>query len=284
MFKKKTAKYSFVLLAALLLCAGAGEGCQAESPDWVNVEDGVESVVLTLPVSSNSTAVESTPAEVAILRLDPNVVDFELLMASELGQARTLSEWARQYDLIAAINASMYLPDGLTSTGYMRRDGHANNDRVVNGFGAFFVAMPDTADLPSAAVLDRNLDDWEGLLSHYRIVIQNFRMMDSEGQPLWNGTTRPFSIAAVGQDAGGKILFFHSSQPLTVNAFVQGLLALPLDIKRLMYVEGGYQAAMLVNSPGQTEIWTGKYSPLLQVSALQPLPNVIGVKRKNVAE
>ena len=37
---------------------------------------------------------------------------------------------------MAAINASMYLPDGVTSTGYMRQDDYINNKRLVRRFGA----------------------------------------------------------------------------------------------------------------------------------------------------
>lgn len=269
-------KYAFICLLALFAWGMGGGSCMAGSLEWSKLEAGIESYSFALNLDSR--AKENDTVSVVVLRFDPKLVDFELLMASEQGQARTLDDWAQKYGLLAAINASMYLPDGLTSTGYMRRDMHANNSRVGTAFGAFFVAGPDNEALPPAAVLDRNYDDWENLLPHYKIVIQNFRMITPEGKPLWNGDRRPFSIAAVGQDTEGRILFLHCGQPVMVNDFVEGALAQPLGLERLMYVEGGYQAAMLVNTVAWKQIWTGRYSPLLQIGGLALLPNVLGVK------
>ena len=261
------------LIASGVFAWAAGEG-------WQTLEQGVEKASFVFPSFSNSTGAPSAPASLAALRLDPYKVDFDLLMASEQGKARTLLDWSGEYGLIAAINASMYLPDKITSTGYMRRNEHANNSRIVNSFGAFFVAGPDNESLPPAAVLDRKQDDWESLISHYKIVVQNFRMMTPEGVPLWGETTRMFSIAAVAQDNKGNILFLHTAQPMTVNEFVNGVMSLDLNIDRLMYVEGGHQAAMLVNAGGFSQTWTGRLSFFIQDGTLVSLPNVLGVKRR----
>lgn len=273
------AKYFCALGAGLLLYGLSALGGAADTLNWTMLEPGMEICSFTLS-SLSYRGSEINQSDVVALRFNPAKVDFELLMASEHGKARTLDDWSRQYDLLAAINASMYLPDGRTSTGYMRRAAHANNSRVVNAFGAFFVARPDSSALPRAAVLDRYRDDWEEMLPHYQIVVQNYRLMTPEGAPLWNGSNGPFSIAAVGQDVNGNILFLHSAQPVTVKTFVEGVLAAPLGIERLMYVEGGYQAAMLMNTASGKEVWTGKYSPLLQLGGLSLLPNVLGVKRR----
>ncbi|MBQ4132443.1 MAG: phosphodiester glycosidase family protein [Desulfovibrionaceae bacterium] len=272
-------KYICTFLFAFLFTGLSTFPCAARTLLWSSLEPGIESCESVLPLGSYR-GKETSVVSVVMLRLNPTMVDFELLMASEQGEARTLEDWASKHELLAAINASMYLPDGLTSTGYMRRDLHANNSRVVNSFGAFFVAMPDSAVLPRAAVLDRQQDNWKELLPHYKIVIQNFRMLSPEGAPLWNSVDRPFSISAVGEDVNGNILFIHSSRPVAVKDFVKGLLTMPLGIKRLMYVEGGHQAAMLVNTPAQKRVWTGKYSPLLQIGGMALLPNVLGVTRK----
>lgn len=251
----------------------------ANEPVWQILEEGLESTSISLVASTNSTV----PVKAAVLRIEPDKFDFELLMASEYDKTLTLTQWAKEHGLIAAINASMYLPDGKTSTGYMRRDKHANNDRVVANFGAFFVAMPLDNTLPAAAVLDRNVDSWEDELDQYKIVVQNYRMMSPEGKPLWNETEKPFSIAAIGQDKKGRILFLHASQPISVYSFVQQITTVPLEVVRLMYVEGGYQAAMMVDTPSLSTVWLGKYSPYLEGGALSLLPNVLGIKRKNTA-
>ena len=89
-----------------------------------------------------------------------------------------------------------------------------------------------------------------------------------------------FSIAAVAQDNKGNILFLHTAQPMTVNEFVNGVMSLGLNIDRLMYVEGGHQAAMLVNAGGFSQVWTGRLSVLVQDGNRVSLPNVLAVKRR----
>lgn len=97
----------------------------------------------------------------------------------------------------------MYLPDGVTSTGYLRTGETVNNGRVVSKFGAFFVAGPDSPDLPGADLLDRSTDDWENLLPHYTMVVQNYRMISSDRRLLWKPAARstpfpPWAVTARG--------------------------------------------------------------------------------------
>ena len=98
------------------------------------------------------------------LRIDPLYFNFTVETASSEKQSLPLEAWATRKGLIAATNASMYLPDGVTSTGYLRTGETVNNGRVVSKFGAFFVAGPDSPDFPGADLLDRSTDDWENLL------------------------------------------------------------------------------------------------------------------------
>ena len=259
----------------------AGSGCayaQTPETEWARRDEGVESARFALA----SAAGVAVPGTLQALRFDPEKVDFELLMASEKQMpAMSLKKWAEDYNLLAATNASMYLLDGLTSTGYMRKSAYTNNDRIVKNFSAFFVAKPKVEGLPRAAVLDRTVDNnWEELLPQYDIVVQNYRLMNAEGKPLWSEAAPPYSIAAVAQDKQGRILFLHVAQPLTAYAFAEALAALPLELSRLMYVEGGSQAAMLVNTAELSDVWQGRYGQFIEGGNASPLPNVLGVKKR----
>lgn len=254
----------------------AVEQIEFPEPQWEVLEEGLENTLVSVLPMQNATQ----PVSVNVLRIEPEKWDFELLTASEYGRSKSLGQWAKEHDLVVAINASMYLPDGKTSTGYMRQGEHINNGRIVTNFGAFFVAMPENSHLPQAAVLDRNDDSWQDELDQYHIVVQNYRLMTSQGKPLW-GPAPLNSLAAIGQDKFGRILFLHCGQPISAIAFVEGLTRMPLDLVRLMYVEGGHQAAMLVNTKLKNQVWTGKYAALLDSNAMPPLPNVIGVKHKS---
>lgn len=276
-----TRTYFFNIAYRAVIFLLAGSCCayaQTSETEWAQLDEGIESAKFSLVDAAG----ESVPGTLQVLRFDPEKVDFELLMASEKQvPAMSLRKWAETYGLVAATNASMYLPDGMTSTGYMRNGAYANNGRIVKNFSAFFVANPKTQGLPRAAVLDRTVDtNWEELLPQYDIVVQNYRLMNAEGKPLWDETAPPYSIAAVAQDKQGRILFLHVAQPLTAYAFAEALAALPLELSRLMYVEGGSQAAMLVNTAELSGVWQGRYGQFIEGGNSSPLPNVLGVKNR----
>ena len=166
-----------------------------------------------------------------------------------------LEAWATRKGLIAATNASMYLPDGVTSTGYLRTGETVNNGRVVSKFGAFFVAGPDSPDLPGADLLDRSTDDWENLLPHYSMVVQNYRMISADRRLLWKPGGPKHSISAVGRDGTGAILFILCREPITGVDFGALLLALPIDVRVVMYTEGGSLAGLFLRTPVRSQIW-----------------------------
>ena len=217
------------------------------------------------------------------LRIDPAYFDFTVETASSEKQSLPLEAWATRKGLIAATNASMYLPDGVTSTGYLRTGETVNNGRVVSKFGAFFVAGPDSPDLPGADLLDRSTDDWENLLPHYSMVVQNYRMISADKRLLWKPGGPKHSISAVGRDGTGAILFILCREPITGVDFGALLLALPIDVRVVMYTEGGSLAGLFLRTPVRSQIWLGRSLPEFWASGSQgaPLPNVIGVRRKS---
>jgi len=223
-------------------------------------------------------------ARLTVLRIDPAAFDFTLCSRSQDGgPSRQLNQWGEQYNLVAAINASMYLPDASTSTGYMRQGSHVNNGRVVQRFGAFFVAGPDEPTLPKAAILDRDSPLWRQQMDHYDLVIQNYRMINADRRILWSPGGPHYSISAVAQDGDGQILFMHCRQPVEAYSFAQQVLHLPLNVRTVMYVEGGGQAGLLVRSAALTRELVGlSPSGLLVTGDLRAvLPNVLGARRKN---
>lgn len=224
--------------------------------------------------------IDSSPErqELVVVRVEPGKTTFELHLASRTGQAHTLEEWADMEHLALATNAGMFLPDHLTHTGYMRYSDHINNNRVVNNFGAFFVAVPKRGSkLPPAAILDRHVDNWEQLLPQYNLVMQNYRLIDEKKNPTWPADDKKMVISALGQDKQGRILFLFCPVPMNGNEFARTILDLPLDVTRLLYLEGGSPAMLLLDTGEGREIWKdrGVINDLLPST---PLPNVLGVK------
>lgn len=222
------------------------------------------------------------PMDLMVVRVDPTKFDFVIRSATSPGERpRTLQDWAAKHNLAATINAGMYLPDGLTNTGYLRVGDHANNARVVKSFGAFLLTDPKEPRLPQVRLVDRSDGDWELLLSRYRNVVQNYRMVSSNRRLLWRPSVQEHAISALGTDGSGRILLIHSREPVTGVDFATMALALPLDLRTLMYLEGGIQAGLYVR-PGGPQLRMGRHPADFWTdgSVNQLLPNIIGVKAK----
>lgn len=258
---------------------------------WRTLDEGLELLELGLSragpgrlAPASLPASSSGPAELIVLRVDPERYEFTLHMASEDGRSRSLAEYAARHGLTAAINAGMYLPDQRTNTGYMQSGTHVNNPRIVSRFGVFFLAEPRTASLPKARLLEKSdLGDEPGkYLSHYNIVVQNFRLISSEGEILWPESENAHSITSLAQDGKGNILLMLCRFQLSPADFARLIQALPLDCAAAMYLEGGSPAGLLLKSfeGGEPSVWRGRRNSILALDgpADAALPNVIGIR------
>lgn len=255
---------------------------------WKVLDEGLELLELGLVKSGPGTLalapLAAPAADLIILRVDPEHYEFTLHMASEDGQQRTLAEHATLHGLTAAINAGMYLPDNLTNTGYMQNATHINNPRIVSRFGVFFVTEPHMDSLPKALLLEKKElgEDPAKFLNYYTIVVQNFRLISTEGEVLWPKSQSIHSIAAMAQDKDGRILMMFCRFQLSPADFASLIMALPLDCSAAMYLEGGSPAGLLLKSfnGNGPSIWRGKRNSILALDgpADAPLPNVLGIR------
>ncbi len=251
-----------------------------EPSPWHNLEPGLDYASFALQGKGQNAG--KTIGQLEVLRFSPQFFCFNLYAISENNTApQTLQQWAQNHNLVAAINASMYLPDGKTSTGYMRKDGHINNKRIAKAFGVFFLAEPNTADLPVATLIEKSSPQFKSTLAQYKTVIQNFRLLSAEGEILWSERGQKHSIAAVGMDKKGNILFLHCRQPIDAHILAIELLRLPLQLGPVMYVEGGAQAGMVLRHESKNTFWGGRHpADFFMGSVGVALPNILGVQRK----
>lgn len=218
-------------------------------------------------------------AELVVLKMNPANCEIVLCSASLDGESpHTPMQWASEHNLIAVINAGMYLPDGLTSTAYLRSGDKTNNGRIAEKYGSFFVSSPRRSGLPAAALLDRDADDWKDLLPQYDFVVQNFRLIGPDGAQHWPENGPRHSIAAVGMNEQGEIFFLHCETPVNVHEFVRMLREESgLNLTRAMYVEGGAQAVLGVWTPSEKLYRVGRH-PANFLFGGPVLPNVLGVR------
>lgn len=276
----------FAFLCAFCVFAGRVPSRAADAPP--NPEAAPASIAWRdlLPGFALAEVTAEDPyAEMVIVRINPERYDFTLHMASE-GQNGSLAEIAKAHSLLAAVNAGMYLPDQITNTGYMKSPTHVNNPRIASRFGAFFVACPKKKHLPRAALLDRQTDNWQSALDEYSLAVQNYRLINTRGEVLWTPGAAAHCIAALGQDAEGNILLLFSKTPMNPAAFAATLVTWPLNIRSLMYLEGGSPAALLVRAGDVDELWSGnRFGRLLGTrQSEKPTPNILGIRARSGAE
>ena len=250
---------------------------------WRRLERGLSLAVLPSPLTPST-----RDQAINVLRIEPRYFRFHLLMAAASRDGRPLPVWAwvRKHGLVAAINASMYQRDHRTSVAYMRRHAYRNNPRLSRD-NSFLVFDPVSPRLPDVRLLDRECDDIRKGLRQYRVVVQSIRMISCKGRNVWSPQPQRWSTALIAQDRQGRILFIHARPALSTHRLIRMLQTLPLDIMRAMYVEGGPQAQLYIDSTGGRFHFTGLPAPGLDNvkfgKLAWPVPNVIGISRRSDA-
>jgi Phosphodiester glycosidase len=241
--------WAILLIAASFSGPPASAAGPADAPAvWRSLAPGLE--VSRLPAPTWGAVGDSV---VTVVRVDPQRYVFRLLSAELMGLGRnpTALEWVRQEGVSGVINAAMFRTDQRTALGYMR-DGERTNNPRWSADNAIFVSQPRRAGLPEAAILDRVCDpDAARRAEDYRVVVQSIRMLDCEGRNVWSPQPRRWSTACVGTDTAGRVLLIHVRSPYTTHDLIDLLRSLPLDLRRLMYVEGGPEASLVVAVKGE---------------------------------
>jgi hypothetical protein len=267
-------------LLLFLLVSAARPVFAVASETWQTLEDGLELGIFTAPSAS---AVGDS--KIRILRIDPARFELKLVNASAStdGTPRTPREWSRQHGLVAAINASMYQADYRTSVSLMRTRVHTNNPRLSKD-KAVLAFDPLDPGVPPIQIIDRSCQDFDSLQGQYGTLVQSIRMVSCAGRNVWKQGLDKWSTAAIGMDAKGRILFIHVSSPYTTHDLIDFLLALPIELRNTMYVEGGPQAQLYVASGGQQLELSGSHlaSFLLGDNTVpaSAIPNVVGIVRR----
>ncbi len=246
---------------------------------WLSLEAGLD--IGTFKSPQKSIVGDST---IHILRINPRNFKFNLLTArsSKKGKRLSAKKWAKTNNMIATINASMYQADKMTSVSYMRTKGHVNNtwvseDKTLLAFDS------TTPSVPSIQIIDRDCQDFKKMRKLYETLIQSIRMISCRGENVWQQQSKKWSTAAIGTDNQGRVLFIHARSPYTTHDLISILLNLPIELKQAMYVEGGPDAQLYINTGKKEFEFLGSYSSGSfehdENNVAWPLPNVLGIQR-----
>ncbi|MEO5355922.1 MAG: phosphodiester glycosidase family protein [Nitrospirae bacterium YQR-1] len=269
--------FKTVLLFHLFFFAYPVNSLQA---NWIKLDEGIE-------FSEFETSTESAGdgVKITVLRATPKYYELKLLTSSDAGGgSMTVKEWAYKYNLLAVINAGMYQEDGKTNVGYMKSKGRVINSHIAKAYKTMLTLDPKDRSDKEFQIIDLECNNDNSTFSRYRTLVQNIRMISCKQQNVWSQQAASWSIAALGMDKSGNILFLMSVTPLTVHEFIDIILNLPIRIYNAMYLEGGKQASLYINIGGKEIERSGRGGVYLSnkntKDSYWPIPNVLGLVKK----
>lgn len=266
-------------ILTLVIILGVRSADSAGPASWKNLEKGLDLGIFQAPQKS-----ALGDSLIRILRADTNYFGLRLLNASsrDQGKRRSVKDWVNKNGLVAAINASMYQRDMKSSVSYMKTRQHTNNtwvskDKTILAFD------PTDKNLPTVRIIDRDCEDFNKLRKMYGTLIQSIRMISCHGKNMWAPRKKMWSTAAIGLDSQGRIMFIHVRSPYTTHDLINMLLKLPINLKQAMYVEGGADAQLYINTGKERHEFIGSYSSGSREhdenTFSHPVPNVLGLIR-----
>ncbi len=271
--RSKAAAFAVLLIMVFALCASGACATGKFTPIAKGVEYG-------------TFATGAAEGKIQILRIDPAQARLGLVLASEKKtENRTVSEWCRDYKMVAAINAGMYHKDYKTNVGYLRNGAHIQNRRWNGKYLSVLAFNPRVAGVSPAVLVDADSQDPGRILDKldkYESVVQNLRLLKGNGVNVWGKSDKKWSEAAIGTDRQGRVLFIFCQSPYTMWEFNEIIKSLGIGVSRMMHLEGGPIASMSIRTQSLKVDLAGRFESNSSSSALMqyPVPNVIGVFEK----
>ena len=134
-------------------------------------------------------------------------------------------------------------------------------------------------------ILDASCGEIDAVSKAYGTLVQSLRMVSCDRKNVWASDAKRWSTAGIGVDGAGRVLFIHARSPWPVHDLVEALLALPIDLRRAMYVEGGPEAQLFVRAGGREIERLGAIEGAAQAAGIAwEIPNAIVVVRRTPAK
>lgn len=277
----------FFLLMILFLLTAVSSKAQtrwiSEIP-WTSLMDGLQYAELDAPEKS-----VVNDSKLTILKLDARKFDFEFLTASERGKPpRTAPDWASEFDKNIIINAGMYKYNKTQSNkGFMKNYNHLNNPVKTTYYNAMLAMHPKDKLKPPFEIIDITCQNWEKVKTQYHSLCQGMRMIscDGDGMEFSKRPDQSCSMVVTATDVEGNIYIVFTRSPYTHRTMIGFLKGLPVDIRTTVYLEGGPETSLYINT-GDTVI--AKYGSYVSNTCdnddndhFRKIPNVISLRKKN---
>ena len=259
---------------------------------WNVFEKGLEYAEFDAPIKSNI-----ADSKISVLKIDLNHFKLDLISALEKKSENSLDKkgnktapkWAKAENLIAAFNASMFQMGG-TSAGYMKDFDYTNNPIFTpkyNSIAAFNLTEEgEKKGLPKFQIIDidNSCGNWEETIKNYNTLIQNLRLVDCRGKNRWGNQKRYWSMVVLASDKNNNALFIYTRSPYNVQTYNDMLLSSELNIKQIMYLEGGPETSFFIKYGESVISKMGSYETNFnqndENNHFWEIPNVLGVRKR----
>jgi uncharacterized protein YigE (DUF2233 family) len=272
-----------VAKGARVLSTVAGLSCLAaavgllHTPSRAQESSGITVERYRAPVAPE---VAAGDRRITIVRVDPARFELRFLTTMHHGEARTLPEWVRDFELAGGINAGMFLPGG-RPLGHMQFRGEVWSARRPRNHEAVIAFDPLSRPGRAFAIGGAGCgEDLDAMRTSFGSLLQARRLLvDCAGRPTRWQTAR-YSAAAIGVDRDGRVVLVHSRTPYRMAVLARMLAAEELGIRGLAYMEGGPEASLVV-SHGSARVreigsWEDGFNLNDDNRVFWDLPNVIG--------
>lgn len=271
----------FVFLM-LVSSAGKAQNFWINDIPWKQLMDGLQYVELDAPDKS-----VVNDSKLTLIKVDVRKFDFDFLTGSEHRGARIAPDWAKEFDQNLIINAGMYKYNKAQSNkGYMKHYSHLNNPVKSEYYNAMLVMHPKDQSKAPFAIYDITKEPWENLKKHYQSLCQGMRMIDGDGNGM-EFSKRPdqsCSMIIAATDTDGNFYIVFTRSPYTHRTMIKYLQGLPLNIRTTVYLEGGPETSLYLNT-GDTII--AKYGSYVSNTCdnddndhFRLVPNVIALRKR----
>ena len=227
----------------LILFISLGMTPENNTIKWQKLENGLEYALIDAPVKSSH-----ADSKIDVLRFDPKKFKLSLQCAGEKKtKSKTMDQWCQENNALAGINAGMF-QDFTTSTGYMKNHNYVNNPSLNGSYKNILAFNPKDSLVPSMQIIDITCQDWKVLKNKYNSFSQGIRMLDCNKKNTWQLEEKKWSMVTIAEDDMGNMLFIFCRSPYKVHDYIKMLKALPLSLKKMMYLEGGPEASFYLNA------------------------------------
>ncbi len=250
---------------------------------WQKLDEGLETAEIPSPQESFL-----GDSRITVVRINPARYAFKLVAASQYNTMyKTAPEWCRDKKLIGCVNAGQFkLTDGYSNMGYMKNYAHVNNPafrKVYNYNSVLAFNRKDTGVAP-LQIIDLKCQNWSQWQNRYHSFSQSISLISCNRQVVNNKQKGKWSMVLFGVDTAGNALWIFTRSPYTIRQFSEILLSMPLSLKNVMYLEGGPEASLFLESNGKKIQRMGSYETGFRENddneQFWGLPNVIGIVKK----